>query len=48
MSKKDDVEDNTNDRYSSKYTCGRDSNSKLQPQSLSAKLGEKLLNRINI
>jgi len=45
MSKNDDVENNENnmnDKYSSKYTYGRDSNSKLHPQSFPIKLGEKL------
>ncbi|XP_022180249.1 uncharacterized protein LOC111040612 isoform X2 [Myzus persicae] len=39
LSKKDDVEDTIDDKYSSHYPCGRDSKSKLQPQNLPTKLG---------
>jgi len=40
LSKKDDVEDTIDEKYSSNYPCGRDSKSKLQPQNLPTKLGE--------
>ncbi|CAH1708946.1 unnamed protein product [Aphis gossypii] len=39
LSKKDDVEDSIGDKYSSHYPCGRDNNSKLQPQNIPTKLG---------
>lgn len=39
LSKKDDVEDPIGDKYSSHYPCGRDNNSKLQPQNIPTKLG---------
>ncbi|XP_008184680.1 uncharacterized protein LOC100159280 isoform X2 [Acyrthosiphon pisum] len=39
LSKKDDVEDTIDDKYSSHYPYGRDSKSKLQPQNLPTKLG---------
>jgi len=42
LSKKDDVEDTIDDKYSSHYPYGRDSKSKLQPQNLPTKLGKKL------
>lgn len=41
MSKKDDIEDNTN-KYSSGYACGSDTSEKFQSQSIPIKLGEKL------
>ncbi|XP_060869020.1 resistance to inhibitors of cholinesterase protein 3 isoform X3 [Metopolophium dirhodum] len=39
LSKKDDVEDTIDDKYSSHYPYGRDNKSKLQPQNLPTKLG---------
>lgn len=48
MSKKDDVEDPIGDKYSTHYPCGRDNNSKLQPQNIPTKLGETLTNILNI
>lgn len=48
LSKKDDVEDTIDDKYSSNYPYGRDSKSKLQPQNLPTKLGETLINIFNI
>lgn len=47
LSKKDDVEDTIDEKYSSHYPCGRDSKSKLQPQNLPTKLGA-LTNILNI
>lgn len=43
MSKKGDSDDNTDEKCSSRFTCGRDSNSKVQPQIFPTKLGEKLI-----
>jgi len=48
LSKKDDVEDTIDDKYSSHYPYGRDSKSKLQQQNLPTKLGETLINIFNI
>jgi len=48
LSKKDDVEDTIDEKYSSHYPCGRDSKSKLQPPNLPTRLGETLKNILNI
>lgn len=47
LSKKDDVEDTIDEKYSSHYPYGRDSKSKLQPQNLPTQLGA-LTNILNI
>lgn len=42
LSKKDDIEDHNNSKYTSQYSCSRDNNKKIQPTIISSSLGEIL------